>query len=113
MKHPAARTTQPLLFFFQALGVGVFDDVSLLVRAVRLVIVAVGPQHARQVGTNLVSVPPAWTCEQLGRCIQRAVGRNCNSLKIHLPCPALLSAQLGCGSPLFRSPPPRLNYPLP
>ncbi|CAM9601036.1 unnamed protein product [Ectocarpus sp. 12 AP-2014] len=38
---------------FEALGVGVFEDVSLLVRAVRLVIVAVGPQHARQVGSTL------------------------------------------------------------
>ncbi|CAM9634650.1 unnamed protein product, partial [Ectocarpus fasciculatus] len=38
---------------FEALGVGVFEDVSLLVRAVRLVIVAVGPQHARQVGATL------------------------------------------------------------
>lgn len=33
-----------------------FEDVSLLVRAVRLVIVAVGPQHARQVGSTLVSM---------------------------------------------------------
>lgn len=39
----------------QALGVGVFEDASLLVRVVRLVIVAVGPQHARQVGSSLVS----------------------------------------------------------
>ena len=39
----------------QGLGISVFDDVSLLVRAVRLVIVAVGPQHARQVGSFLVN----------------------------------------------------------
>lgn len=41
---------------FQALGVGVFEDVSLLVRAVRLVVVAVGPQHVRQVGATLVGI---------------------------------------------------------
>ncbi|CAN0538854.1 unnamed protein product [Ectocarpus sp. 12 AP-2014] len=44
---------QKKLLKFEALGVGVFEDVSLLVRAVRLVIVAVGPQHARQVGSTL------------------------------------------------------------
>ena len=39
----------------QALGVCVYDDPAVIIRAVRLVIVAVGPQHARQLGTMLVS----------------------------------------------------------
>eukprot|EP00903_Cladosiphon_okamuranus_P017325 g15962.t1 len=34
-------------------GVGVFEDISLLVRAVRLIIFVVGPQHARQVGSTM------------------------------------------------------------
>ncbi|CAM9120736.1 unnamed protein product, partial [Hapterophycus canaliculatus] len=38
---------------FEAQGVGVFDDVAVLVQAVKLVVVAVGPQHARQVGSML------------------------------------------------------------
>ncbi|CAN0483384.1 unnamed protein product, partial [Laminaria digitata] len=35
------------------LGVSVFDDVAQLVGKVRLVILAVGPQHARQLGSDL------------------------------------------------------------
>lgn len=52
------RTSALDVYFnlLQALGVGIFEDVSLLIRVVRLVIVAVGPQHARQVGASLVSV---------------------------------------------------------
>eukprot|EP00904_Undaria_pinnatifida_P003274 jgi/Undpi1/12948/HiC_scaffold_7.g02614.m1 len=38
---------------FEDLGVVVFDDVKQLAASVRLVILAVGPQHARQLGSDL------------------------------------------------------------